>query len=151
MREATGYLADDGTFFEHAEDAERYEATFVLHGAYKQYVGEHANFVRFQNVITNLAPEIRRFLNAHEGPEHEASTLAEVEQAAIEREILSVRKPETPREHPSDDGLGGSFEAVVEQSDRGPLHMPDMGDSPRPKKVREYSPFDGVRSRGTDA
>lgn len=150
MRDVVGFLTEDGTFYEHAEDAEKHEALQSLSGAYTQYVGKGANFVRFQNVIINLAPEIRRFLNAVEGPEFTASVIAETEQASIEREILATRQTET-RQHPSDDGLGGSFEGVVEQSGGRPVHVSDMGDSPQSEEVPVKRTLDGVRSRRTDA
>lgn len=141
MREVAGYLTEDGTFFERLEEAEVHESVTALSGAYKQYVGPNSNFDRFQNVIINLAPEIRRFLNAVEGPEQRESTAAEVEQATIEREIIGSPKTD---QHSSDDGLGGSFEAVVEQPDRGSMYVSDVGDSPRPEKVFVRRKVDGA-------
>ena len=51
VRNVTGYLTDDGAFYESADDAERHEATYALIGAYNQYVGRGGNIERFQNVI----------------------------------------------------------------------------------------------------
>jgi hypothetical protein len=113
MREVSGYLTGDGTFYESEQDAERHEATLALNGAYRQYVGEKANFDRFTNVIINLAPEIRRLLNAIEGAERAEEIKAETDLASAERAIL--RSPKAS-EHTSDDGLRGAFEAVEQQS-----------------------------------
>jgi len=113
MREVNGYLTDDGVFYESDQEAERHEATLALNGAYKQYVGEKANFDRFTNVIINLAPEIRRLLNAIEGAERAEEIKRETDLATAERAILKSPKAS---EHTSDDGLRGAFEAVEQQS-----------------------------------
>jgi hypothetical protein len=129
MREVTGYLTDDGAFYESETDAERHEATLALNGAYKQYVGEKANFDRFTNVIINLAPEIRRLLNAIEGAERAEQIKAETDAATAERETRHKRSKVDI--YTSDDGLGGAFEGLEQQPDRGPLSMPDVGDRSR--------------------
>jgi len=126
MREVSGYLTEDGAFYESADDAEKHEATFALIGAYNQYVGRGGNIERFQNVIINLSPEIRRYLNAIEGPARKADIRDEVDLASVERSIIESGKKAD--KYPSDDGLGGTLEGMVEQSDRRPVHVSDMGD-----------------------
>jgi hypothetical protein len=118
MREVTGYLTNDGVFYEGMDDAERHESTVALKGAYDQFVGHNGNFERFQNVIINLGPEIRRLLNAIEGPERAEEIRRDTDLATEERNILGSRRTETSkaREHPSDDGLRGTFETVEQQS-----------------------------------
>jgi len=141
MREVTGYLTDDGAFYETQGDAERHEATYALVGAFTQFVGKGGNIDRFQNVIINLAPEIRRYLNAVEGPERQSETLSEIEQATIEREIR--HRPPPTREHPSNDGLGSTLEGLVEQPDRGPVHVSDVGDRTWAEALRQRGKVDG--------
>jgi len=144
MRAVSGFLTEDGAFYETEDDAEKHEATFALVGAFRQYVGKTGNIDRFRNVITNLAPEIRRYLNAIEGPERREQDILETEQANIEREIIeSRRSPAAVDIHSADDGLGGSFEGLVEQPDRGYVHVPDVGDSPRAEAVRKRRSVDG--------
>lgn len=140
MREVTGYLTDDNTFFETAEQAEHHEAIGALKGAYHQFVGQKGNFERFANVIINLAPEIRRFLNAHEGPERDIK--AEVDQATVEREILASRKTKADL-YTADDGTGEAFEGLLQQPDRRPVHVPDLGDRPRSEEIFQRSKIDG--------
>ena len=135
MREVTGYLTDDGAFYESAWEAETHEAQYALVGAFKQYVGETGNIKRFQNVITNLAPEIRRYLNAIEGPERQSETVSEVEQATVERETR--HKPRKADINTSDDGLGSALEGLEQQSDRRSVHVPDVGDSAWSEEVRK--------------
>src|SRR5262245_9459595 len=134
MRQASGFLTEDNTFFESELEAERYEATKALEDAYRQYVGHNANFERYLNVLMNLTPEVRRFIDAVEGKYTPEINNAEVEQATIERDQIQSRRTDASkaRERPSDDGLGGSFEAVEQQPDRGPMYVPDMGDRSRP-------------------
>ena len=134
MRSVAGSLTDDGAFYEDAHDAEKHEATYALIGAYNQYVGKGGNIERFQNVLINLAPEIRRYLDAVEGPADPTDVVSETDIATIERDILATRKKAD--KYPSDDGLGGTFEGVVEQPDRGHVSMSDMGDRPRTEEVR---------------
>lgn len=135
MREVSGFLTEDGAFYESADDAERHEATHALIGAYNQYVGRGGNIERFQNVIINLSPEIRRYLNAIEGPAQPDEVAVETELAEIERGILETRRPNKADKYPSDDGLGGTLEGMEQQPDRGPVHVPDVGDRPRAKAV----------------
>lgn len=142
MREVQGFLTSDNTFFETADQAEHHEAIGSLKGAYHQFVGQKGNFERFANVIINLAPEIRRFLNAHEGPARNDDVQAETELATIEREQLNARKAKADL-YTADDGTTEAFEGLVEQSDRGYVHVPDVGDSPRTEEVRKRVKIDG--------
>jgi len=135
MREVTGYLTEDGAFYETEDEAEKHEATHALVGAFGQYVGKTGNIERFQNVIINLAPEIRRYLNAIEGPERQSETVSETEQATIERETRHrSRKVDI---HTPNDGLGSALEDLEQQSDRRPVHVPDVGDSAWAEEVRK--------------
>lgn len=149
MREVTGFLTDDGAFYESMWEAETHEATYALTGAFKQYVGESGNVKRFQNVITNLAPEIRRYLNAIEGPAEQSETISEVDQATIERETR--HKPPSTREHTPNDGLGSALEDLEQQQDRGPVHVPNVGDRAWSEEVQHRREIDGPRSRRIDA
>jgi len=142
MREVVGYLTDDGAFYEAESDAEKHEATYALVGAFSQYVGKSGNIDRFQNVIINLAPEIRRYLNAVEGPERQSETVSEVEQATVERETR--HRPSKVDIHSPDDGLGSALVGLVEQPDRGLMHVPNMGDRSRAEEVQQRRKVDGA-------
>ena len=146
MKQVSGWLTEDGSFYERKEVAEQHEAQHFLHGAYKQFVGENANFDRFTSVIINLAPEIRRFLNANETSTDQEDR-DETEQAHIEREILSQRKRPSTYKHSSDDGLGGAFESLEQFPSGRYLHVPDMGYRPPTEEIQDSRKVDGTRSR----
>lgn len=64
MKPASGFTADDGTFFESAEECELYEAEQDMKKALERESEEVVEF--FMNTVTNYYINVKRFVHAYE-------------------------------------------------------------------------------------
>lgn len=88
VKKVTGVLANDGTFFEHADEAEEYEATLSLNEALSK---EHIAADRFMSLVIRLWPLITRWKDAR--------TETHVQETSIEQQIEEIDEA-LPRARP---------------------------------------------------
>lgn len=127
MKEATGYLSEDGKFFESQEEAEEYEAWISLKNAIDE-VGVTDIVV----VIATIPNEIRRYINANEAASKYRSLQAN-----------DSAKDEARRKRPA------AF--VLEQQANCDEPLSDMGSGIIKEEVRLERKIDGVGNRRIDA
>lgn len=130
MKPVQGYLSDDGTFFDTAEDAKFYDAmhrlSFVLQNS-------SVNPERFITVIDKLHPEIRSYLDAKEA-----------------RDIIDCgeTKPVTRVDTTNN---GQTTEAILEFTSDGDEPVSDVGRGQLNETLSDGGPFYGPRGRRSDA
>lgn len=75
MRKAKGYIADDGSFFEHEEDAEKHDAEMVIRTFCTIH---HVDAEKLLSYVEALAEPIKDYLNADAKVKARNSPQAEV-------------------------------------------------------------------------
>lgn len=104
MRSVTGYLADDGTFFDARADVELYEALHALEFSVKNC---GASPEKFMAVVHGCRKQLERYLNAqHEFEKSETSGSTNGKGAGA---------TEPPVNHHADDGDAKEPTRVLEQ------------------------------------
>lgn len=132
MKSVSGFLADDGVFFDTEADAELYEALHALEFSVRN-IG--ADPVKFMIVVEGCQEQLRRYLDAKSNYEKS-----------------EARQPAAPDSvnHP-DDGRTEAAAPVLEQPTDEHQHMPDVRGSVGTEAVRDDSTVDGSGSGGAHA
>lgn len=130
MKEAIGYITEDGKFFEGIDEAEEHEAFVALQLALVDVGG--VNISAMLKVIVTIPNEIRRYINANE-----AATRYREIQASLSAKDNTRGEADT--------------QVLFEQQTRIDEPLPNMGSSVEQKEVQLERAIDGIRSRGTDA
>lgn len=130
MKEAVGYLTEDGKFFEGMDEAEEYEAFNALRSALVELCGVDVEV--FTAVCSSIPNEIRRYINANE-----AATRYREIQASLSTQDQAGRE--------------GDSQAILEQQTSLDEPLPDMGSSQQQKALRLERAINGIGSGRTDA
>lgn len=133
MRQATGYMCDDGTFFDFAEEAVLYEAMAAL-----QYRAKHVGVdpERLFRAVDTLRGEIERYINARKSLEASEAT-----------NPVIVDGHSTTGPDNSDDGRAKIIDAAIHQFAYGrSKSVPDVGSGEHAKKVSDGSTVHGAGS-----
>lgn len=143
MKEAYGYITEDGKFFENQEDAEEYEAWISLSAALNEITAIDATSVLA--IIVTVPNEIRRYIDANAAANKLRAGALPNEAATRYREIqASVSAKDTA-------GREANNETVLEQSPRIDESLPDMGCSKLKEEIQLKCKIDGIRSGRVDA
>ena len=137
MRSVRGFLADDGVFFDTAEDAELYEALHALEFSVKN-IG--ADPEKFMIVLIGCEEQLRRYLDA--------KSRYEKAEAAYPREGVPNAEPAV--DHADDDGAE-EHASVLEQPADEHEHVPDVRSGVGTEAVPDGSPVDGAGGGGAHA
>lgn len=134
MKKTEGFVTDDGTFFESQHEAVLHEAEFRLRA---QMAVEYpqVGIEGFIEIVGQLMPTLKGYIDAYN-----TAATSQRNQPAKEpdgAEASDSRKAE------ADGGIGHvssteeDLKALLKLPPRGPSNVPDVGSSPRPKKVQE--------------
>jgi hypothetical protein len=130
MKEAQGYVTDDGTFFESKLEASLYEAELDLRHKLGSMTAEVEAFLA---VVITLMPELRRYIDAHNA----ASTAKLDQQTEDEDRAETVNRSSTE----IDAGAGHvssteeDLASLLQLPTRGPSNVSNVGSRPRAKEV----------------
>lgn len=153
MRPVKGYLSDDGTYFDNAEDAELYDA---MHGV--KYAVEtkcRANPRNVFIVLDTCADEIRRYLDAKANQAKADSSYDpqepfEINWAAGYLAECSNGPVSSDIYHPDNFGPN-DLTSVLKFSPNVNEPMPDLGGSVGTEAIPDTGTVDGVGSGRSDA
>jgi hypothetical protein len=148
MKKTTGYLTDDGRFFDLEEDAEFAEAEQAL---LKSLPPALKNIDRFVEVILGSMTEIRRYYNAYTAINDRTPTRNDP--GGDEPESEWQRDNEVPSDlDQEDDSIAEEgAESVLELPPGVREPVPDVGRHIQPTKVRQQRPIHGARGRRGNA
>lgn len=141
MRNVTGFLSDDGVFFDVQEDAELYEALHMLQLTVKN-IG--ADPEKFMIVVDGCRKQLRRYLDAKSS--YEESEKRGIGQASAEASGAAKATPNRANGGPSE-----RHAPVFEQPADEREHVPDVRSGVSAEVVRDNSTVDGTGSGGIDA
>lgn len=136
MEKVEGYLADDGTFFQTAEDAELYEARAEL---IKQLGRHGVDSHRAIEFMIMLQSQIKRFFDAKDADTRSAAILAQLRDGSFS---LGRDDPEPIESTPA---------PILEQSSGSGEPMPHVGDSILSEEISNDRAIARSRSRERDA
>lgn len=160
MRAVSGFLADDGTYFDTYEDAELHDSIHALTFA------AETNKINPTNLITAVdkcATEVRRYLDAK--AECNAKDSQGKSEAATINPVLwnqlaeysngtgfeRSNNPATSGVYNSDDTGTDVDPSVLEQPPNRNEPVPDVGRRLFTEAIHDFGPVDGVGSRRSDA
>lgn len=137
MRRAQGFLTDDATFFDTAEDAEEYEARQALS---KWLADNDIDVEKFFDILNNCPLLIRRYVHARDAQPAQDNLISPDSIAQTEASPPSLSRADDPgpEEEPS---------TLLVQPPRSDELVPDMGSSVEPEKVLNKCKVYGPRSR----
>lgn len=130
MKEAIGYITEDGKFFEGMDEAEEHEAFKALRSALVEICGVDVEV--FTAVCSSIPNEIRRYINANE-----AATRYREIQASLSAQDQARREDNS--------------QALFEQQARIDEPLPDMGSGVVEEAVQQQRAIDGIGSGGINA
>ena len=134
MKMTQGYVTDDGTFFESKAEAELHEAEMRLRAALSGVYGGLNQEVFFE-VVLGLMPELKGYIDAH----NTANPPKQHQQTEVEDRAETVNGGAAE----ATGGIGHvssteeDLAALLKLPARGSSHVPNVGRSPRTKKVSE--------------
>jgi hypothetical protein len=140
MKKVSGYLADDGTFFDAEADVELYEALHALEFSVKNIGADPA---KFMIVVEGCQDQLMRYLNA-QSKFKRSEALGPVPRAT------GSSNPQPAVDHTNDRSAEGHA-PVLEQSADEPEHVPDIRGSIGAEAVPDGRTIDGTGSGSTDA
>jgi hypothetical protein len=138
MRSVSGFLADDGVFFDTKEDAELYEALHALEFSVKSIGADPA---KFMIVIEGCQEQLRRYLDAKDSYEKSET---------IGPATFGVPNTEPDLNNANDGGTEGDARILEQPSDKCE-YVPDVRGGVGAEDVPDRSPVDGARSGGAHA
>lgn len=156
MRQAAGYLTDDGTFFDNANDAELYESIEALTAKAE---AERIDPTKLIAAVDKCQDEIRRYIDA-KLPE---PTFSPYDKVSVEAKYdpkapFIIHWPDDANnknplgiDHTDNARATGYAQAVFEQPSRSDESMSNMGSGISAETLRDNSPLDGPGSRRSDA
>jgi hypothetical protein len=134
MKMAQGYVTDDGTFFESKMEAELHEAESLFRGNLAAEFPQ-LDADKLIAIVYQVMPTLKGYIDAHY-----AAAAAKRDQQAEEPDRGKVDESKPPE---VDAGIGHvssteeDLASLLKLPTRGPSHVPDVGGSPRSKKVQE--------------
>lgn len=134
MKMTQGYVTDDGTFFESKLEAELHEAESLLRG---QLATEYPQLSQdgFFEVVQNLMPPLKGYIDAYNATySAKRNQQAEVEDRA---ETVNGGAAEATGGIGHVSSTEEDLAALLKLPARGSSHVPNVGRSPRTKKVSE--------------
>lgn len=144
MRQASGFITEDGTFFETEEEAKLHEAEQWLRGQMVMHFPQ-IDVDGILNLVETLRTELGEYLNA----------------TAAHLRTQTKKQNRTGDQDSSSSEVSGhlghvssakeDLEALLQLPSRRPSHVPDVGSGPRTEKVQERREEHGPGVRGTDA
>ena len=134
MKKTQGFVTEDGTFFEHELEATLHEAEMRLREALS---ASYPDVVQdaFFGVLFGIMPELKEYINAHN-----ATDTIERDQPPEEQDGAKASGSRAPT---ADGSIGHvsstekDLEALLKLPARGSVHVPNVGSSPRAKKIPE--------------
>jgi hypothetical protein len=151
MKKTTGYLTDDGRFFDLEEEAEFAEAEQAL---LKSLPPALKNIDRFVEVILGSMTEIRRYFNAYSAINHGTATRNDPGGDEPDGEWQrDNRVEEVPGDLDQEDDrpTEEDVESILELPPGVREPVPDVGRHIQPTKVRQQRPIHGARGRRGNA
>jgi len=152
MKKTSGYLTDDGRFFEEEEEAEFAEAEQAL---LKSLPPALKNIDRFVEVILGSMTEIRRYYNAYSAINRNGvATRDDPEPDGGDSEWQRDNRTEEVRgdlDQEDDRPAEEDAEGVLELPPGVREPMPDVGRHIQPTKIRQQRPIHGARGRRGNA
>jgi hypothetical protein len=137
MKRVTGFLADDGTYFDAKADAELYEALHALEFSVRN-IG--ADPVKFMIVVEGCQEQLRRYLDAKAGYEKSEATGPRPGAGTAPDSVDHANDSRTEAAAP-----------VLEQSLDEHQHVPDVRSGISTEAVRDNGPVDGAGGGSVDA
>lgn len=135
MKRVTGFLADDGVYFDAKEDAELYEALHALEFSVRNIGADPA---KFMIVVEGCQEQLRRYLDAKVS--YEKSEATGPRPGAAPDSVDHTNDSRTEAAAP-----------VLEQSPDEHQHVPDVRSGVSTEAVRNDSPVDGTGGGSVDA
>ena len=160
-RQVSGFLAEDGTFYESAHGAKRHDAEFLI---VDLCVRADINETAILTFIRNNAYAIRDFIDAdsflpeeeqtctHDRPvqvetqPEEANAGVDRDRRSLASQLLSLGTDQADDDERTEDNA-----AVQQLPVGGPEPLPDVGSRPRTEAVRNEVKGNGVGSGRSDA
>lgn len=158
MKPVEGFMTDDGTFYETAEQAAYEEAKLTLEGL---LISERIQAESFIEVTEKLHVQIATFIQAHQA--FQSVTREQIEYHdeqdgngekygfSTEAKPLFAQPPED--DFDTSDLPGGKEDSASIQHEQANSseHVSDMGSGEQPTPVRHHRTQHGIRSRKSDA
>jgi hypothetical protein len=138
MKQATGYITEDGTFFERQEEASLHEAEQRLRSRLVEVNGT-VDPEKFMNLVLGVMRELKGFVDAYNAADTTERNQQDKDGEAVDDSETPASDASIGHVSPTEEDLA----SLLKLPSRGPRNVPDVGSSPRPKEVSKRRPKHG--------
>lgn len=146
MKQASGYVTDDGTFYEREVDAQLHETENRLrHRLAEEF--HNLNQEMFFTVVFTIMPALRSYINAHDAAHPDVSDPTEDENRGEDQPDTSEASDSLGHVSASEESIASLLKLSVGR----PSHVPDVGGGSRTEALPDGGSVNGSGGGGVDA